>query len=227
MQPYIFPYIGYFQLMKEVDTMIFLDDVNFINKGWINRNRILVNGKDFLFTLDLKGASQNKKINEIDLGIDEKWKKKFLRTIEEAYKKAPCYESARMIIEQVFSTTETNLSRFIFQSFSLINGYLGINTRLVASSSVYGGNELKGQERIRFICEAEKATEYINPPGGQELYDNDFFTQKQIELSFLQPSITAYPQFSNEFVPGLSIIDVMMFNSKEVILNNLLKAGRK
>jgi hypothetical protein len=91
MQPYIFPYIGYFQLIKAVDKFVIYDDVNFINRGWINRNRILVNGKDSLFTIPLKEASQNKLINDIDVNWDDAWKSKWLKTLEQSYKKAPIF----------------------------------------------------------------------------------------------------------------------------------------
>ena len=91
MQPYLFPYIGYFQLINAVDTFVVYDDVNYIKKGWINRNSILVNEKPFLFTVDLKEVSQNKLINEITIDENSNWKKNILRTIELSYKKAPFF----------------------------------------------------------------------------------------------------------------------------------------
>src|SRR4051812_4492478 len=101
MQPYLLPYIGYFQLIAAVDRFLFLDDVNYINRGWINRNRILLGGKDHLFTLNLKEVSQNKKINEIEIAKDERWTAKFLRTVESAYRKAPHYSAVMPILQEI------------------------------------------------------------------------------------------------------------------------------
>src|SRR5690606_3799363 len=92
MQPYLFPYLGYFQLINAVETFVFYDDVNFIKRGWINRNQILVDNKAALFTVPLKKASQNKLINEIDMAIDEKWLSQFFKTIEQNYKNAPYFD---------------------------------------------------------------------------------------------------------------------------------------
>ena len=124
MQPYIFPYIGYFQLIKAVDKFVLYDDVNFINRGWINRNRILVNGQDSMFTIPLKDASQNKLINEIDVNWDNNWKGKFLKTIEQAYKKAPFYEKILPIIEKTIEVQEVQFNKIIENNLRLICEYL-------------------------------------------------------------------------------------------------------
>src|SRR5688500_18274261 len=106
MQPYLFPYIGYIQLMSAVDHLVFLDDVAYINKGWINRNRSLQNGKDHLFTVPLLGASQNRLINSIEIADDGKWRTKFLRTIQMAYSKAPFYAETQPLIEGIIENKE-------------------------------------------------------------------------------------------------------------------------
>jgi hypothetical protein len=217
MQPYIFPYIGYFQLINAVDKFVIYDDVNFINRGWINRNRILVNGKDSLFTIPLKDASQNKLINEIDTNWDAAWKNKFLKTIEQSYKKAPFYKEGLEIIEKTFTIEELNTSSVIFNNLKVICEYLDIKTELVASSTIYQNTDLKAQERILYICLQEKANHYINPIGGLELYDKAYFESKNIKLNFIKAKPVVYSQFKNEFVPWLSMIDVLMFNSKEKI----------
>lgn len=223
MQPYIFPYIGYFQLMNAVDKFIIYDDVNFINKGWINRNRILVNGNDSLFTIPLKEASQNKLINEIEVNWDESWKNKWLKTIEQSYKKAPHYEEVLPLIEKTLGYNQKNISGLITLNLMLINDYLGINTEIVQSASLYDNSHLKAQERIIDICLQEKATTYINPIGGVALYDKSIFSEKALALFFIKSKECIYKQFKNEFVPWLSIIDVLMFCSKTTIkeyLNN-------
>lgn len=217
MQPYIFPYIGYFQLINAVDKFVIYDDVNFINKGWINRNRILNNGKDSLFTIPLKEASQNKLINEIDINWDIAWKSKFLKTLEQCYKKTPFYSEILPIIEQTLSIDNEPVSKVIEHNLRLICNYLDIKTEIISSSTIYKNTHLKAQERILDVCLQEKASQYINPIGGLELYDKDFFEIKGIQLNFIKSNPIEYPQFKNEFVPWLSMIDVLMFNSKEKI----------
>ena len=217
MQPYIFPYIGYFQLINAVDKFVIYDDVNFINRGWINRNRILVNGKDSLFTIPLKDASQNKLINEIDVNWDAAWKNKFLKTIEQSYKKAPFYKEGLEIIEKTLNIEDLNTSNVIFNNLKVICEYLDITTELIPSSAIYQNTDLKAQERILDICLQEKANHYINPIGGLELYDKSYFESKGLKLNFIKAKPVIYKQFKNDFVPWLSMIDVLMFNSKETI----------
>jgi hypothetical protein len=217
MQPYIFPYIGYFQLINAVDKFVMYDDVNFINKGWINRNRILNNGKDYLFTIPLKEASQNKLINEIEVNWDEAWKSKFLKTLEQCYKKAPFYQEVLPIIEQTISFDNEVISKVIENNLRLICHYLEIKTEIISSSDIYKNTHLKAQERILDICIQEKATQYINPIGGLELYNKEFFEAKNIKMDFIKSRPIEYKQYKNDFVPWLSMIDVLMFNSKEQI----------
>lgn len=213
MQPYFFPYIGYFQLIDAVDKFVIFDDVNYINRGWINRNRILINGKESIITLPLKAASQNKKINEIDLLLDGKEQQKMLRTIELNYKKAPFFEQVFHLICQIFKLNTVNISNFNYNQICIIRDYLGIKTDIVKSSQLYGNQDLKGEARIIDICEKEHAREYINPSGGLDLYNKERFKEKGINLFFLQPKPIVYTQLTEEFIPWLSIIDVLMFNS--------------
>ena len=217
MQPYIFPYIGYFQLINAVDKFVIYDDVNFINKGWINRNRILNNGKDSLFSIPLKDASQNKLISEIEVNWDNNWKIKFLKTLEQCYKKAPFYNEALLIVEETLKVEKATISGISDHNLRLICSYLGIETEIISSSVIYQNTHLKAQDRILDICLQEKATQYINPIGGLELYDKDIFTDKDIKMNFIKSHSVEYSQFKNEFVPWLSMIDVLMFNSKEKI----------
>lgn len=217
MQPYLFPYIGYLQLMAEADRFVLLDDVNYINKGWINRNRILVNGKDHLFTVPLQEASQNKWINQISVQADPKWKDKFLKLIQMAYSKAPMYRQVFPLVEQIVHHPDLNLSTYIRHSLEVLCAYLRIETQLVASSSVYENRDLKGADRILDICLKEKASDYFNPSGGMELYDKETFRQAGVNLHFLRSGKVEYNQFKNEFVPYLSILDVLMFNEVEQV----------
>lgn len=212
MQPYFLPYIGYLQLMNAVEKFVLYDDVNYINKGWINRNRILVSGKEYLFTIPLKEASQNKLINEIYLSDDPKWRGKMLKTFEQAYKKAPFYLTAFAVTEKIINLDAEKVSDWIASSFAILTDCLGIQTDIVLSSSIYQNTYLKGQERILDICQQEKADHYINPIGGTGLYDKSIFDKAGIQLNFLKSKPLIYSQFKNEFVPWLSIVDIMMFN---------------
>ncbi|MHA1381944.1 MAG: WbqC family protein [Candidatus Helarchaeota archaeon] len=217
MQPYLFPYIGYFQLINAVDKFIILEDVNFINRGWINRNYILVNGKKNLFTVPLEKASQNKLIKDTHIVSDTKWKINFLKTIKFSYSMAPYFKNIYPIIQIIINNKEYNLSKFIYYSLIKITEYLNIKTKIVPSSEIYRNNHLKGQYRILDICKKEKANHYINPPGGQELYERDLFEKNGIKINFIKTNYFFYKQINNEFVPNLSILDILMFNSKDQI----------
>jgi len=220
MQPYLFPYIGYFQLIKAVDKFVIYDDVNYIQQGWINRNRILLKGKAFLFTLHLKGASPFKLINEIEIKNNNE---KTLKTFKQAYIKAPFFREVYSVIEKIFTVNENNLSRFVINSILEIAKCLGIHTQTLISSQIKKDRELKGQEKIIDICKVLEANHYINAIGGMELYSKERFEKEGIKLSFIKSKLISYKQFNNEFIPWLSIIDVMMFNPKHKI-NDMLNA---
>lgn len=214
MQPYLFPYIGYFQLMKAVDTFVIYDDVNFIKQGWINRNRILINGSDFMFNIMLKGSSSFKKINEIDVGGNNQ---KLITTIEQSYRKAPCFSEAYPVISNIFLNKETNLAKYLSNSISAITEYLGIQVSILISSEIKKDASLKGDDKVINICKQLKATNYINAIGGQELYSKEKFSENGLILNFIKTKPIVYKQFKDPFIPWLSIIDVMMFNSPEAI----------
>ena len=215
MQPYFFPYIGYWQLMNYVDTYVVYDDVNFIKGGWINRNRILLNGQIRYVNLPMKGISPNKRILEVTVNDSKKEIEHTLNVIKEAYKKAPYFADTFQLINEVFKSEETSASGFIFDSFRVICKYLGITTKLVLSSDISKEASLSGENRVIDICEKLGADEYINPIGGLNLYDWKHFKSKNIELAFIRMKDIEYPQFGSEFVPNLSVIDAMMFNSRE------------
>lgn len=212
MQPYLLPYIGYFQLIKATDRFVVYDDVNFINKGWINRNNILVSGKPNLFTVPLINASQNKLIYEVGIS-NEPWQKKLLRTLQQSYQKAPFYSAVFPILEKIITYPAQNISELATFSITEIIEYLGIETEVIPSSKIYKNEDLKSQNRILDIVKKEGATTYINPIGGMELYDKVLFKDNGIDLFFIKSKPIQYPQFQNDFVPWLSIVDVLMHNS--------------
>ena len=217
MQPYIFPYIGYYQLISTVEKFVIYDDVNYINKGWINRNNLLINGKAGLFSVPLKDASQNRLINEIELANEPGWKTKFLKTIEHAYKKAPYYQPVLQLINNVIDRDVSNINQLASLSLRTVCDYLAISTTFIQTSSQYNNNHLKAQNRILDICKIEKTDHYINPIGGIEIYSKEFFEASGIKIDFLKTCGIEYKQFANEFVPNLSILDVLMFNSVQEV----------
>jgi hypothetical protein len=214
MQPYFLPYIGYFQLIKAVDKYVIYDDVNFIKGGWINRNRILLNGSAFMINVPMQGASPFKMINEISIG---KNKEKLLTTIEHAYRKAPCFNDVFHLISDIIKFDSDNLAVFISNSIVRISEFLQLDTEFVLSSEILKPSELKAQDKVISICKIMGATEYYNAIGGQDLYNKEVFAVNHIELSFLKPISIQYPQFKNDFMPWLSILDVLMFNTVEQV----------
>lgn len=221
MQPYFVPYIGYWQLMNLVDQYVIYDDVNYIKRGWVNRNRILVNGTPKYFNVPILGASQNLLINEIKVNHDAVTIHKKLRCIEEAYRRAPFYEQVYPMIEDILLYEEDDIAKYIQHSFDVICQYLDIQTKLILSSDLKKDNMLRGQDKILAICRLLNATEYYNAIGGQELYSFEAFKAQGIQLNFVKTNPIAYKQFGDHFEANLSIIDVMMFNSKEKILEYL------
>ncbi len=218
MQPYIFPYIGYFQLINAVDKFVVYDNIQFTKKGWINRNRVLVNGRDEYFTIPLKKDSDFLNVDQRKLADTFKTDRvKLLRRINESYRKASEFNAVYPLIESVINNDEENLFAYIYQSINAVCKYLDIKTELVVSSTIPIDHNLKSQEKVIAICKALNATSYINPIGGVELYAKDVFMQNGITLNFIKTDAISYKQFDNEFVPWLSIIDVMMFNSRETI----------
>jgi len=216
MQPYIFPYLGYFQLISAVDKFVVYDDVNFIKKGWINRNRILQKNSANVFTVPLVKISQNKLINTIRVSNDIKWKEKLSLTLQHYYGKAPMFNTIYQMAMPVFDSKTSTISELAYMSLKIVCGYLDIKTKFVFSSE-YNNKHIKGQDRIINICLLEKATQYINAFGGKELYSPQAFKEKGIELFFIKTKPYEYKQFSNPFVPDLSIIDILMFNEKEKV----------
>ena len=226
MQPYLFPYIGYFQLIAAVDKFVVYDDVNFIKGGWINRNNILVNKKSNLFTVPLHKSSSFLLINEtrINLKFYTSWKIKFLRTIEQSYKKALFFNEVYSLIANVLGNYEGDLiSKLAVNSIKSVCEYLEIQTEIIPTSEIYNNKILSGQDRVLDICRIENASIYINALGGKELYDKHSFQVKGVQLNFIKTLPVKYKQFIDDFTPWLSIIDVLMFNSVEeisVMLNN-------
>lgn len=223
MQPYFFPYIGYFQLIHAVDEFIIYDNIEYTKKGWINRNRILVNGQDAYITLPLKKDSDYLDIRDRFLAGDwPRERQSMLNKIKGSYRKAPYFDRVYPLIEKCLLFDETNLFQFIFNSLRVVNEYLQITTPVVVSSTISIDHELKAEKKVVALCKARDATEYINPIGGTKLYNKDDFRCNGLDLYFIKSSDIVYKQFDHDFVPWLSIIDVIMFNTRDEIKRHLI-----
>jgi len=218
MQPYFFPYVGYFQLINAVDEFVVYDNIEYTKKGWINRNRILVDGKDAYISLPLRKDSDFMQVKDRQLA--DTWpadRKKMLNRITESYRKAPQFAQVFPLLETCLFFEDHNLFNFIFHSIRKVNEFLDISTKLVISSTIPINHQLKAEEKVKAICCSRQANVYMNPIGGLELYSKESFMINGIELLFHKSKSITYPQFKNEFVPWLSMIDVMMFNPKETV----------
>lgn len=226
MQPYIFPYIGYFQLVNAVDRFVFYDDVNFIKGGWIHRNRIAINSEPSFFTVPLQKKSSFIPINEIKINEElyDKWRDKFLRTLDINYKKAPFFNDAYALIETILNKTNDSLSDLAIDGIRLTSDYLNINKSFEKSSLNFAETMgLQKADRLIQISKLSGATIYVNPSGGKALYSEKYFNEKQITLKFIENGLDTYERFNNTSILGLSIIDILMFCDKNQInkmLNN-------
>jgi hypothetical protein len=219
MQPYLFPYIGYWQLISAVDKFVVYDNIQFSKKGWFHRNNILLNGKKTLFTIPLKKDSDYLDVAQRELSeVSEKQIKKILAQIENGYRKAPYFHEVFPLIQEIFEYEEKNLFAYIYNSIVKVKAYLEIDTQIIVSSTVdVDHHDLKAEEKVLAIIKALHADHYINAIGGQELYDKQRFSDAGIKLDFINTETIEYKQFDNAFVPNLSIIDILMFNAKDKV----------
>ena len=211
MQPYFMPYIGYFQTMAAVDTYVVYDDVHYIKGGWVSHNYLLIGGRKQMFTIKLKGASPNKLFNEVEIGDNFK---KLTHMLQLNYCKAPFYDEVMPVLQELFNYGDRNLARFLWNSYRKLFEYLEIDTNIILSSSIEKDNSLRGKDKVLAICKALGTDTYLNAIGGQELYDKAEFAENGVELYFVKTDDFRYQQFGGDFEPGLSIIDVLMFNGR-------------
>lgn len=211
------PYLGYFQLVSAVDEFVLYDNIEYTKKGWINRNRFLQNALPKTFTVALKKDSDTLQISERQISDDFN-AQKILNSLHGAYCRAPFYKNTITLIEDILTYNDYNLYNFLHHSINLVCKSLEIDTKLTTSSDLPIDHSLKSEKRVLEICDFLKAKTYINPIGGIGLYDPINFSDRDIELKFLKMQKLEYKQFNNPFVDALSILDVMMFNSKKDII---------
>lgn len=215
MQPYLFPYIGYFQTINCAEYFVIADNAQFIDQGWINRNRILVHEKPHMITVPLIKDKTHLKINERYFAseFNQKYKNKILKSIHHAYCKAPNFKLCYDLIESILMYNSDNVADFTYNSLREICSYLDIKTALILQSELNTPSGLDAQDTIIYICRKFNAKICINAIGGMELYSAKKFRENNVTLKFIKTKESLeYKQFNNKFVPNLSIIDVMMFN---------------
>ncbi|OGX79675.1 hypothetical protein A6395_05440 [Exiguobacterium sp. SH31] len=214
MQPYYFPYLGYFQLMAAVDTFVILDDVQFIKGGWIHRNTILLEGKTKPILMPIEHMSQLRLINEHDRVLDAKQRHSQLRLIRHAYQRAPYFDDVMPMVERIMKDEERNVAVYLGCLLSEVRDYIGLDTSILYSSDLTNDKDAKCEHLVLSICEHLNADHYINAIGGTSLYDKAMFAESGVKLDFIKMDPVTYRQFNEPFTPNLSIIDVLMFNSK-------------
>jgi hypothetical protein len=216
MQPYFLPYLGYFQLIHAADKFVVYDNIEYTKQSWFNRNRILLNGKDHLFTIPLTKSSDYLKVNEKFISDTfEADRKKILAQIQSAYRKAPYFKEVYPVIESIFKANKKNLFEYLYNSLLAVLSLLSIDTEIIISSDVTIDHELKGADKVIAICNTLQGATYYNPIGGVTLYNKELFKQHGIDLYFLEMIPEPYDQGTGSFISHLSIIDVLMFNGPE------------
>jgi hypothetical protein len=212
MQPYFLPYIAYFQLIDHCDKFVVYDDIEYTKRGWINRNRILAGGSGSarMITLPLRRDSDYVDVRDREIAPDFD-AGKMLALLEASYRKAPFWGNYQQPLESILQYPGRNLFAFVANSISVITACLGISTDVIVSSSLGIDRSLRGQDRVLETCAAIGATEYVNPIGGLDLYEDSAFADRGMRLGFLRSRLTPYKQFSFPYVEALSIVDTMMF----------------
>lgn len=217
MQPYFFPYIGYFQLIAQSDVFVLFDDVQYIKRGWVNRNRILSYGQATWLTLPVVYGPHELPIRDRDYQLDAASVRRCTRQVEVAYKRAPQFDAVFPLVRDLLQFPDTNIAAFNVHLIRRLTDWLGIAPRFVLASDLDKDRQLAGQELVIDICRRLQATRYVNPIGGTKLYQASRFARDGIELGFLRSTVPAYPQFGEEPVTSLSIIDVLMFNDPQQV----------
>mgnify|MGYP001349947050 CR=1 FL=1 len=218
MQPYLFPYVGYFQLICASDFFVVYDDVAYIKNGYINRNKIRSGTESARFTIPVPGASINKKIKDLNFSEDVG---KVLKTLRYAYSKAPYYDAVYPMVERVLTYKERSIGRLCKYSYDEICKYLEIGTNIELSSDLLYDRDSRAEDRLIDLCKRYSATEYVNSEGGRHLYNKEHFSKHGVILYFLMPGEIKYNQGGKDFIKNLSIIDMLMWCPKEEISQHL------
>jgi hypothetical protein len=219
MQPYFFPYIGYFQLIHAVDKILLYSRVNYIKRGWVNRNRVLAKtrGPSYV-TVPVRDASSYRIIGDVEIDNSTPWKSTMLRSIYHEYRRSPHFHLVYTFLEALLTRPYEKLDLLNIDTVRAVVALLGITTDVSVANENHIAMERvldntpsadRKTQRLLELCRHERASTYLNPVGGKLLYDKSVFAQNGVELLFLESIPTPYPQSASEFVPHLSIIDVL------------------
>lgn len=217
MQPYLFPYLGYFALAASVDCFVFLDDAQYIRQGWINRNRWWVAGAPEYFTVPVESPEEHSRIDEVRVHPRGPWRRKLAMTFAQSYARAPQADSAMALLRGALDAGDEHIAALAKRSVRLVSDALGIAPRFVDSSRGYGNAHLRGEARVIDICRREGATEYVNLPGGVALYHPGNFSAAGIRLRFLAPWRRAWARGAAHDDPTLSVLDALAFHPASVV----------
>lgn len=222
MQPYFMPYIGYISLIKHTDRFILFDTVQFIRHGWIERNRMLKQneGWQYIQVPLIKHDGRDTLIKDIKINNKEDWKRKILAQIQHYKKVTPYYRRVVALLEDIFANDFEDITTLNKVSLECICKYLGFERNLEIFSQMHLDIDAANapDEWALNICKAiDGTTEYINPIGGLSFFDRNKYENAGIKISFQQMEITQYSQKRDVFEPGLSILDVMMWNDVDEI----------
>ncbi len=220
MQPYFFPYPGYFQLIAAVDVFVVYDNIQYSKNGWINRNRICRSGEAAIISLPLKAASDYLDVRERELAADFR-PDKLLNQIRGAYQRAAFFSQIFPLLERIIGYEDSNLFRYLHHSICRLCEFLRIDTEIRVSSTIAVDHGLRKQDKVLALCSALGASTYVNAIGGVELYSKAAFRDRGIDLMFIRGKTFEYAQFGHPFVPLLSIIDALMFNHMDAVRESI------
>ncbi len=221
MQPYFFPYLGYFSLIKHVDRFILFDPVQYIRHGWIDRNRILKQGEGWLYIrVPLEPHSHRTPISEIRINNSDPWKKRLMSQLATYKRIAPNYWRVVKLVSEAIEGDHESVVSLNKATLEAICAFLGMPKSFEIFTAMHLEIEepKAADEWALNICKAlGNVSEYWNPPGGKQFFDRSKYEAAGIELRFHTPSLPGYDQKRGSFEPGLSIIDALMFNSVEQV----------
>jgi len=220
MQPYFFPYLGYYSLIQKTDQFILFDDVQFIRHGWIERNRILKPAEGWQYvSVPLEKFSLGTKINQVVISSKEDWRNRIFRQLEHYKKRSPYYQKALEVISASFDISTDSIvelnKNILLETCKYIE--IPLNIQIFSEMNLEIESVTHPGEWALNISKALNATKYINPTGGSEIFQKEQFDRAGIGIDFMGNNLTTYNQRRGNFEPGLSIIDVMMFCPPEQI----------
>lgn len=220
MQPYFFPYIGYYSLIEATDRFILFDPVQFIRHGWIERNRILKPDSGWQYVqVPLIKASRDTLIRDMKIKPDEKWRERIVAQLTHYKKRSPFYAQTLEVIREAITIDTESIVDLNAHVLKTTCDYLGIplNCQIFSEMHLEIEPVAHAGEWALNICKAVGVDHYINPSGGTEIFKPAQFEAAEIKLSFLKNNLPSYSQRRGAFEPGLSIIDVMMFNDSAAV----------